>query len=90
MDGTETTLDKAHCATITKLDQNHVDIIYLIILHHYINKVDKNSEKGSEKYNLPYGARTIADGKGITFRRLNLIPDDVQKIICRYLTMISN
>lgn len=82
MDGSETCLTKTHCTTINRLDQNHIDIIYLIILHHYsINKSGRND--------LPYGSKTISNGKGITFRRINQIPDELQKIICRYLVDIA-
>jgi len=82
MDGHETLLNQSHCVTITKLSQNHIDIIYLLILHHYLkNKPGKTD--------LPYNSRTISNGKGITFRKLSQIPDDLQKIIYRYLTIIT-
>ena len=84
MDGTETILNKCHSSTINKLDQEHLNIIYLIILHHYY------TSNNQEKYNIPYGAKTIADGKGISFRRLNQIPEELQKIIYRYLEIVKN
>ncbi len=83
MDGTETCLEKNHCTTITRLNQDHLNIIYLIILHHYITTKPT-------KRDFPYGCRTISNGKGVSFRRLNQIPADVQKIIYRYLTIVSN
>ena len=82
MNGTETCLNKSHCTTITRLNQDHLNIIYLIILHYYIT-----TKPG--KHDLPYGSRTISNGKGISFRRLNQIPDEVQKIIYRYLMVVS-
>lgn len=82
MDNHETVLNQSHCTTITRLSQDHINIIYLIILHHYI----KNK---SNKTDLPYNGRTISNGKGITFRKLSQLPDDLQKIINRYLTIIS-
>ena len=82
MDGSETTLDKTHCTTITRLNQDHLNIIYLIILHNYIISNPK-------KYDLPYGCKTISNGKGVVFRRLSQIPTDVQKVIYRYLMMVS-
>lgn len=81
MDGTETGLNQKHCSTITRLSQDHLNIIYLIILHHYL-KTNKPSE-------LPYGCKTISNGKGIIFRKLNQIPEEVQKIIYRYLKIVS-
>lgn len=77
MDGTETCLTKKHCTTINRLDQNHLDRIYLLILHNYVSTTGKKD--------LPYGSRTISNGRGINFRRLSQIPEDVQKIIHRYL-----
>ena len=98
MDGTETSLNKNHCTTITRLNQEHLNIIYIIILHHYLKtkilspKFKKKEEKQGNlnKVDLPYGSRTISNGKGISFRRLSQIPEDVQKIIYRYLMMVSS
>ena len=86
MDGTEKELDKDHCSTITKLDQNHLNIIYLLILHHYI----QNTQSNVTKIDLPYNSRTISNGKGIIFRHLGYIPVDLQKIIFRYLTIVCS
>lgn len=83
MNGKETILNQTHCTTITRLTQEHLNLIYLLILHHYIK-----TKPG--KMDLPYGSRTVSNGKGISFRRLNQIPDNVQKIIHRYLTIISS
>lgn len=82
MNGKETILDKTHCSNIARLDQDHINNIYLIILHHYL--IDKPG-----KYDIPYGGKTIAEGKGICFRRLNQLPDNLQKIITKYLEIIS-
>jgi hypothetical protein len=82
MDGTETVLSKYHCTTIARLDQEHLNIIYLIILHYYINSNPGN-------YNIPYGGKTVANGKGVSYRKLSQIPDEVQKIIYRYLEIVS-
>ena len=82
MDGTETCLNKSHCTTITRLNQDHLNIIYIIILHHYVTNNPGN-------HDLPYGSRTISNGKGISFRKLSQIPEDVQKIIHRYLKTVS-
>ena len=80
MDGNETILSQSHCSTIARLNQEHLNIIYLLILHHYLK---------SGKTDLPYGARTISNGKGVSFRKLSQIPDDLQKIIYRYLMIIT-
>lgn len=80
MDGSETTLTREHCTTINRLGQEHLNIIYIIVLHHY-------QLNNPGKVDLPYGCRTISNGKGISFRRLNQVPEEVQKIIHRYLIM---
>ena len=82
MDGTETGLTSEHCATITRLNQEHINNIYLIILHNYVT-VRPN------KHDLPFNSKTISNGKGITFRKLSQIPDDVQRIIHKYLNLVS-
>ena len=83
MNGTETVLSQTHCTTITRLNQKHLNIIYLLILHHYIK-----TKPG--QMDLPYGSRTVSNGKGISFRRLSQIPEDVQKIIYRYLMLVTS
>lgn len=80
MDGTETPLTRSHCTTINRLSQEHLNIIYLIILHHY-----QQHKQGKD--DLPYGCRTVSNGKGISFRRLNQVPEEVQKIVHRYLIL---
>lgn len=82
LDNTETSLNQTHCTTITKLTQEHINIIYLLILHHYI-------KHKPGKMDLPYGSRTVSGGKGISFRRLSQMPEDIQKIIYRYLMIIT-
>jgi len=83
MDGTETSLTKQHSNTITRLSQEHLNIIYLLILHHYINTNKANIAE------LPYGSKTISNGKGVLFKRISQIPEPLQKIIHRYLSTIS-
>lgn len=82
LDGTETVLSNSHCTTITRLKQENLNIIYLIILHHYVlNNGDKSK--------LPYNCKTISNGKGIYVKKANMLPDDLQKTIYRYLKIIS-
>lgn len=88
MDGKETVLNQSQCSTIARLGQENLDIIYLLILHHY-SLGDKTTNPESSDQ-IPYGGRTISNGKGILYRKLNQIPSDLQKIIFRYLEMISN
>lgn len=83
LDGKEEVLNQTNCTTITKLDQEHLNIIYLLILHHH-------TINGNNKGDIPYGGRTISNNKGITYRKLSQLPDDLQKIISCYLTSITS
>lgn len=78
MNGNESEITKAHCTTINRLPYEHLIIIYLLILHHYIIHNGNTSK-------LPYSCRTISNGKGVTFK-LDQLPSDIQKIIVAYLT----
>lgn len=82
MDGTESCLSKNHCTTITRLNKDHLNLIYLIILHDYL----KNNPN---KKDLPYNSKTISKGKGVTFKKIDQLPENTQKIIHRYLLSIS-
>jgi hypothetical protein len=84
MDGTEISLNKNHCNTITRLAQEHLNIIYLIILHHHHVTNNNNINE------IPYGGKTISNGKGVIFKKLSQIPVDAQKIIYKYLMIMSS
>jgi len=85
MDGTEKVLSRIHCNNINKLRVEHLENIYLLILHHYYNKTGMNRSD-----NLPYCAKTVTKGKGVQFKKLSQIPSNLQKIIFKYLEVISN
>jgi len=83
MDNSETLLTKEHINTITKLPQKHIEIIYLIMLHYnHLNSNNKNNKK------IPYKGKTISSSKGVIFKQ-SFVPQDLQKIIHRYLINIS-
>lgn len=90
MDGTEMTLKKNHCASIARMNVDNLEKIYLIILHHYFLKNGAEFANVKDGNLIPYGGKIISSGKGIIFRRLGQIPEDLQKIIYRYLNIISN
>ena len=84
MTGAEKCLSRTECASITRLDQEHINIIYLIILHHYIqNHPDKVG-------NIPYNGRIINKGRGVFYKNLAKFPKEVQKIISKYLCIINS
>lgn len=83
--GSESTITRKHSSSISRLNQEHINIIYLLIIHnYYINNGNKivNGE-------IPYNGKTASKGKGVTFK-LNLLPDNLQKIIVKYLEIISS
>ena len=90
MDGTESGLEQTHCATITRLDQDHLNIIYLLILHHYLTfGAIPGTRCITKTRDLPYGAKSISNGKGVSFKKVSQLPVEIQKIIQRYLIIVS-
>lgn len=75
-------LSSEHRATLNGLSDEHREIIYAMILHHYIvcgNEIDDRS--------IPYKGKMGQSGKGVTFDTTNL-PANLQKIIALYLESI--
>ena len=85
MDGTEELLNSEQCSKISMMDGEAVENIYLLILHHFVT----NNKSKQETKELPYKAKMASkDGKGLKFS-VSLLPDDIQRIIVRYLRTIS-
>lgn len=85
MDGTEELLNVEHCSKISMMDGEAAENVYLLILHHSI--LHKNLKLTSGEF--PYKAKNASkDGKGLKFGVASL-PDDIQRIIVRYLRIIS-
>ena len=85
MDGKEELLGNESCSKISMLTENYAEDIYLLILHYFYLENGKiiNGE-------LPYSSKIVSkDGKGITFHPAAL-PEELQRIIFRYLILISN
>lgn len=89
IDGTERLLDKTHCSQITKLPQDNLTDIYLLILHHYVKNEQYDKTGLMNGKELPYGGKYIdkKEGKGLTFKPHQL-PDILQKIIYKYICLI--
>ena len=89
MDGTEEILNGEQCSKISMMDGEIAENIYLLIFHHYVinNKINKtNILEGKE---IPYkGKFASKDEKGAKFL-LSSLPTELQKVIVRYLKMIS-
>jgi hypothetical protein len=88
MDGTEELLNGEYCSKISMMDGEYSENIYLIILHHF-NLSNKNTKQllleGKEN---PFASKSASkDGKGLIFK-VSFIPEELQRIIVRYLKMI--
>jgi hypothetical protein len=89
MDGTEELLSSVHCSKINTMDGEVALNIYLLILHHFVISHKNHKQLVLENKETPYSSKLASkDGKGITFR-VSTLPEDLQKIIVRYLKIIS-
>lgn len=90
IDGTEELLTGDHCSKISMMDERMTEDIYLLILQHYTSNVKGKKQALLDGKDMPYGARSASkEGKGLMFK-LASIPPDLQKIIVRYLKIVSN
>jgi hypothetical protein len=91
MDGKESCIGSEHFTKISMLDERYAEDIYLIILQYFVRSCgDKVLEKIKNNEEYPYMPKfATKEGKGLTFR-VNNLPEDLQKIIVRYLITISN
>lgn len=72
-------------ATINVLEnQEHIRIIYALILHHELKQMDGNRWKS-----IPYNGTIFKEGRGVTFNITN-IPPILQRVIVEYILIISN
>ena len=89
MDGTEELLSGDHCSKISMMNGEVVENVYLLILHHFVTTNKGYKQKLMEGTEYPYTAKLASkDGKGLSFR-VSFLPDELQRIIVRYLRMIS-
>ena len=88
MDGDEQLLSGEQCSKISMMMGEPAENIYLLILHHYITNCKFDKQNLIEGKETPYKFKfATKDGKGAKFSVSNL-PDDLQRIIYRYLQMI--
>lgn len=90
MDGTEKSLTQEMGSKISMLDGEIGENIYILILEYYVKNNRINKELLTEGRDIPYGGKAITKtGKGLNFK-INQIPEELQKIIYRYMKSISN
>jgi hypothetical protein len=89
LDGTEELLTSEHCSKISMADGEISEDVYLLILcHYYINNEESKNALINGK-ELPYSSKTITkDGRGLNFKVAQM-PEDLQKIIVRFLRLVS-
>ena len=89
MDGKEELLSGDHCSKISMMEGEVAENIYLLILHHFVTTNKGFKQALIEGKEIPYSAKVASkDGKGLNFR-VSALPDDLQRILFRYLKMIS-
>ena len=75
-----------YCSIIYQLSEKENEIILLLILHHYNTRVGINE---NNKQKLPYRGKVLGDvGKSVFFQ-LKYLPIELQNIIAKYITIIT-
>lgn len=75
-------LNKKYQLTIVTLPEEHREIVYTLILHHWLSTNNDISL-------IPYDGVVGKNGKGVTFD-CEKFPSLLQKIIIEYINLISN
>ena len=96
---------KSICTSINSLPIDHSEIIYAMIIHHYLLDMKNKSfspnldqvvaqlkgisENRRTNLQQPYGVRIFNSGRGVMFTLSNL-PQELQRVIGLYVTSITN
>jgi hypothetical protein len=89
MDGTEELMNGEHCSRISMMDGQMAEDVYLLILQHFIENNKGFKQALIDGKELPYSSKPASkDGKGLTVK-VSQIPEDLQRIIVRYLRIVS-
>ena len=78
---------KKVCIIINNLPDEHLEIIYALMLHHAT--IDPSMQGMFDIRRPPYSGKTFETGKGVLFK-LNMIPAALQKVIGHYVNSVSN
>ena len=98
LDGTEELLTLEQCSKISMLTEPHAEDIYLLIIHYFCLQpsLQDSKQSGSQlnrdllSEGCPYaGKLATKEGRGVLYRPSQL-PEQLQKLIYRYLKCISN
>jgi hypothetical protein len=78
---------------VSNLALEEAEIVFVLIYHYYLlhtpNKtlVVANNTTNKSKQPVPYGGKVFDQGKGAVFQ-INEFPEELQKIISNYLSLI--
>lgn len=90
LDGTEELLSGEFCSKISMMSDPMTTDIYIIMLQHFINNNKGMKESLVSGKEIPYLGKTVTkEGKGVNFKATN-VPEDLQKIVYRYMKMVSD
>ena len=90
IDGTEELLTCDHCSKISMMDETMSEDIYILMLQHFTSQNKGYKQALLEGKEIPYmGKLMTKDGKGLNFK-VGQIPEDLQRIIVRYLRIVSD
>ena len=90
------------CNTINKFPKEHIEMIYVLIIHHFFlessmkanQPVDLTmsslmTDRGRTKSkSLPYGGKTFENGKGAIYT-VEKIPDGLKRVISAYVHIVT-
>lgn len=89
MDGTEPLIGGEHCKQISMLDDRYSEDIFLLILQFFCENNKGFKATLLEGKDIPYNGKLISkEGKGLTYK-ISALPEDLQRILVRYLLYIS-
>ena len=89
MDGTEQVLNRDYCSKLSMLNEKMTEDVYIIILQYFTSNNKGYKDSLIEGKEIPYSGKMLTkDGKGLSFKASNL-PDELQKIIYRYIKFVS-
>ena len=90
MDGTEELLNRDYCSKLSMMDEKMSEDIYIIILQYFTSNNKGHKQSLIDGKEIPYlGKALTKDGKGLNFKVSN-IPEDLQRIIYRYIKTVSS
>ena len=91
MAGDESLLNSEHCGQLSMLNEKMCEDVYILILGHFVE--NNRGKKGLllDGKEIAYGATLLSakDNKGLKFK-VSSLPDDCQRLIVRYLKLVSS